>query len=127
VDEQMEELKNTESKQPGISFDFSNVRISIHRTTLRVIGFPEFYRFLLNLDKKMLAIQKCGIDDAGAHKLPRITKKDSCEVKSKDFVKLIYHTCGWDFYTTYRIAGIGYADEETVTFDLHDAMIINEK
>jgi hypothetical protein len=33
----MEELKNTESKQPGISFDFSNGRISIHRTTLRVM------------------------------------------------------------------------------------------
>ena len=56
-------------KQPGISFNLGSGRIALYRATLEIMGYPEFYRFLFNPEKKMLAIQRCGIDDPGAHKL----------------------------------------------------------
>ena len=75
-------------KQPGISFNLGSGRIALYRATLEIMGYPEFYRFLFNPGKKMLAIQRCGIDDPGAHKLPRIIKRETCDVSSKDLVRL---------------------------------------
>lgn len=73
-DENMSEEVNTlwDAKKPGISVNLDTGRIAIHRTTLEIMGYPEYYRFLLNLGKKQLAIQSCGIDDDGAHRLPEI-------------------------------------------------------
>lgn len=48
-------------KNLGISANLDTGRIAIHRTTLEIMGYPEYYRFLLNLRKRQLAIQSCGI------------------------------------------------------------------
>ena len=63
-------------KQPGISFNLGSGRIALYRATLEIMGYPEFYRFLFNPGKKTLTIQRCDIDDPGAHKLPRIIKRE---------------------------------------------------
>lgn len=70
----MSEEVNTlwDAKKPGISVNLDTGRIAIHRTTLEIMRYPEYYRFLLNLRKKQFAIQSCGIDDDGAHRLPEI-------------------------------------------------------
>ena len=53
-DENMSEEVNTlwDAKKPGISVNLDTGRIAIHRTTLEIMGYPEYYRFLLNLRKK---------------------------------------------------------------------------
>ncbi len=114
-------------KQPGISFNLGSGRIALYRATLEIMGYPEFYRFLFNPEKKMLAIQRCGIDDPGAHKLPRIIKRETCDVSSKDLVRLLYRSCRWDPDMTYRIPGVGYPGSFAVSFDLNEAYEINEK
>ena len=50
----MSEEVNTlwDAKKPGISVNLDTGRIAIHRTTLEIMGYPEYYRFLLNLRKK---------------------------------------------------------------------------
>ena len=105
-------------KQPGISFNLGSGRIALYRATLEI---------MFNPGKKMLAIQRCGIDDPGAHKLPRIIKRETCDVSSKDLVRLLYRSCRWDPDMTYRIPGVGYPGSFAVTFDLHKAFEINEK
>ena len=90
-DENMSEEVNTlwDAKKPGISVNLDTGRIAIHRTTLEIMGYPEYYRFLLNLRKKQLAIQSCGIDDDGAHRLPEIKDRETCDVNSKDLIRLL--------------------------------------
>ena len=103
-------------KQPGISFNLGSGRIALYRATLEIMGYPEFYRFLFNPEKKMLAIQRCGI-----------IKRETCDVSSKDLVRLLYRSCRWDPDMTYRIPGVGYPGSFAVSFDLNEAYEINEK
>lgn len=113
-------------KKPGISVNLATGRIAIHRTTLEVMGYPEFYRFLFNSAHKQLAIQSCGIDDAGAHRLPEIKDRETCDVNSKDLVRLLYRSGSWKRKMSYRIQGIGYPQQKTVKFDLDNAFELNE-
>ena len=127
--DRMGDEKNTywDIKQPGISFNLGSGRIALYRATLEIMGYPEFYRFLFNPGKKTLTIQRCDIDDPGAHKLPRIIKRETCDVSSKDLVRLMYRSCRWNPDTTCRIPGVGYPGSFAVSFDLNEAYEINEK
>ena len=127
-DENMSEEVNTlwDAKKPGISVNLDTGRIAIHRTTLEIMGYPEYYRFLLNLRKKQLAIQSCGIDDDGAHRLPEIKDRETCDVNSKDLIRLLYRSCKWKYTMSYRIQGTGFPEQQTVNFNLDDALELNE-
>ena len=127
-DENMSEEVNTlwDAKKPGISVNLDTGRIAIHRTTLEIMGYPEYYRFLLNLGKKQLAIQSCGIDDDGAHRLPEIKDRETCDVNSKDLIRLLYRSCKWKNTMSYRIQGTGFPEQQTVNFNLDDALELNE-
>ena len=124
----MREEVNTlwDAKKPGISVNLDTGRIAIHRTTLEIMGYPEYYRFLLNLGKKQFAIQSCGIDDDGAHRLPEIKDRETCDVNSKDLIRLLYRSCKWKITMSYRIQGTGFPEQQTVNFDLDDALELNE-
>ena len=50
-------------KQPGISFNLTDGRITIFKSTLDIIGYPEYYRFLFSPEDRLFAVQKCGISD----------------------------------------------------------------
>ena len=87
---------------PGISFCLKSGRVTIFKTTLEVIGYPEFYRFLYNPDTKMMAIEPC------------------------DFVRMMYRENGWKKQISYRIAGTPHRQERAVEFDLRKALEIHE-
>ena len=127
-DENMSEEVNTlwDAKKPGISVNLDTGRIAIHRTTLEIMGYPEYYRFLLNLGKKQLAIQSCGIDDDRAHRLPEIKDRETCDGNSKDLIRLLYRSCKWKNTMSYRIQGTGFPEQQTVNFNLDDALELNE-
>ncbi len=114
------------TKQPGISFRLGAGKIAIHRSTLEIIGYPEYYRFLLNLEQNQLAIQTCGIDDSGAHRLPEIKDGETCEISSKDMVRLLYRSNQWSQHKSYHIQGVAYPQQQTVSFNLNDAQEIKE-
>jgi len=42
---------------------------------------PEYYRFLYNREAKQVAVQNCSAEDAGAHKTPKLTVSNNCEIK----------------------------------------------
>ncbi len=115
-----------DARKPGISVNLGSGRIAIHRTTLEIMGYPEYYRFLLNLGKRQLAVQGCGIDDAGAHRLPEIKERETCDVNSKELIRLLYRSCGWKNTMSYRIQGTGFLEQQTVNFNLDDALELNE-
>lgn len=111
---------------PGISFCLESGRVTIFKTTLAVMGFPEFYRFLYKPEKHHLAIEPCAMNDPGAYALVNVKKDETYDVSSKDFVRMMYHENGWDEKISYRIAGVAFPAEKAVEFDLNTALEIHE-
>lgn len=111
---------------PGISFSLKSGRITIFKTTLTVMGFPEFYRFLYNPDTHRLAIEPCEINDPGAYALVNVKKDETYDVNSMDFVRMMYRENEWDGHISYRIAGRAFPKARAVEFDLTTALEIYE-
>lgn len=110
---------------PGISFRYRYGRIIIHRSTFRELQNPDYFRFMLNPDKKILVIQRCEFDDPGYHRKPELKCNDHAfQMSSVDMVRMLYKVCHWDRDSTYRIWGSYLAKEDIVIFDLSKAEIV---
>lgn len=112
--------------QLGMTFNLMWGRIRIFRTTMEMLGNPEYYRFLFNAERKMVAIQSCKMDDAGSHLLPKLKDGESYKINSKDFVRLVFHSQHWNPHHSYRVVGSYYPDAGLVNFLLEDAICISE-
>lgn len=110
----------------GISFAASSGRITIFKTTLKALNYPPYFRFLLDTEHKQFGIECCGFASSGSHQLPEENAEEHCGIKSKDMVRFIYQTCGWDAKSTYRIKGIAVPDRRMIVFDLTAALRVVE-
>lgn len=110
----------------GISFMISAGRITIFKTTLAALGYPEYYRFMFNSSDLRFAIQACSIDDEGAKHMPGVGRSDHCSIKSMKLVRYIYRACGWNTRLSYRIEGVAVPEQRLVAFDLTSAFEIHE-
>ena len=99
-------------------------RVTIFKTTLAVMDYPEFYRFLYNPDTQSLAIEPCEMDAPGAYALVGVKKEETYDVSSIDFVRMMYRANRWNQEISYRVAGIAYPDLKTAVFALRDALEI---
>lgn len=75
--DRMGDEKNTywDIKQPGISFNLGQRPDCALQSHIGNHGVSRVLPFPFQSGKETLAIQRCGIDDPGAHKLPRIIKR----------------------------------------------------
>ena len=112
-------------KQPGISFCLAEGRITIFKSTLDVLGYPEYYRFLFSPEDRLFAVQKCTMSDPGANRLGKLNQ-DHYNVKTIDLVRFVYSSCRWNEQITYRVAGVGFPMDGAVQFDLAAAYEIHE-
>lgn len=85
-----------------------------------------YYLFLYNPTKQMFAIQACGMDAEGANRVPKKNQDDRYEIKSKNLVRLLYQSCGWDRTRSYRLPGVEYPQQRLVNYDLCRAIPIFE-
>ena len=122
----MEGFATWDNKTPGISLCMRFGRITIFRTTLAALGYPEYYRFLFNPENRKLAIQICGMLDDGAYRLPEIKEDETCDIKCKDLVRFVFLTCEWNRNLTYRIPGKHIPGKRLVDFNLADAIELNQ-
>ena len=111
---------------PGISFCLKSGRVTIFKTSLNVMGFPEFYRFLYNQAARKLAIEPCKMGDPGAYALVNVKPDETYDVNSMDFVRMMYEENRWKSSLSYRIAGVAFPEEKAVEFDLTKALEIHE-
>ena len=121
----MEEYVSWDLKQPGISFCLGEGRITLFKSTLDILGYPEHYRFLFSPEDKLFAVQKCGMSDPGSNRLGEL-KQDHYSVKTMDLVRFVYQSCGWQEKITYRVAGVAFPEDQAVQFDLAAAYEIHE-
>ena len=110
--------KTWQQNMLGITFRYADGRITVFRSALESIGRPEFYHFLYNPTKQMFAIQACGMDAEGANRVPKKNQDDRYEIKSKNLVRLLYQSCGWDRTRSYRLPGVEYPQQRLVNYDL---------
>ena len=110
-----------------ISFSSKNRRVLIHKSTLRALGMPQFIRFLLNRNKKCVAVQVCEAMDRDCFKVPDLKPEDVYEISSINFVKMVYTLGSWNINSSYRVSGISYPEKRLVEFDLTEAETITEE
>ena len=120
----MDEYIAWDYSSPGISFNVVSGRITIFKQTLVAMGYPEYFRFLFDPEEQFFGIEPCGIDDHGTNRLPEEMPREHYDLKSKDLVRFVYRSCGWQKKLTYRIAGT--VDGKLVYFDLRTAYEIHE-
>ena len=58
------------------------------------------------------------MDAEGANRVPKKNQDDRYEIKSKNFVRLLYQSCGWDRTRSYRLPGVEYPQQRLVNYDL---------
>ena len=107
----------------GLTFNVEDGRITIFRSTLEALGWPTHYRFLYNREAKQVAVQNCTAEDAGAHKTPKLTVSNSCEIKCVALVRMIYRDMRWNRNNTYRLEG-KHPRQQLVSFDLGTPFLV---
>lgn len=108
----------------GLTFNVEDERITIFRSTLEALGWPTHYRFLYNREAKQVAVQNCTAEDVGAHKTPKLTVSNSCEIKCVALVRMIYRDMRWNRNNTYRLEGKSIPRQQLVSFDLGTPFLV---
>lgn len=105
-----------DANPPAITFRMKAGRITIFRSILSAIGYPEFYRFLYNPERRQIAIEPCEMDAPGSY--AGVKKDDTYEISSIDLLRILYRDNGWKNELSYRVPGTAYPEERIVEFDL---------
>ena len=106
----------------GMSFCEEEGRITVFRKTLEALEWPAHYRFLYNRKMKQIAVQACGAEEAGAHRVGKLDESNSGEIKCMALVRMIYGDSGWDKKMSYRLLGRAFPQQRLVSFQITDAM-----
>lgn len=116
-------MKNNSLNTPMIVIDSKNSRIRIHRSTLHLLGDPEYIQLLVNPERLTLAIlpsQK--LKTANAIRWDKIAESKSCELYSKILVRQLGSICpDWKADGKYRLYGACVPDELLIQFDMSSA------
>ena len=121
---QKTEQKTEQQAGLGMSFCEEEGRITVFRKTLEALEWPSHYRFLYNRKMKQIAVQACGAEESGAHRVGKPDESNSGEIKCMALVRMIYGDSGWDKKMSYRLLGRAFPQQRLVSFKITDAMQI---
>lgn len=116
-------MKNDCPDAPIIVIDSKNNRIRIHRSTLHLLGNPEYIQLLVNPERHTLAIlpsqkQKT----ANAVRWDKIAESKSCELYSKILIRQLGSLCpDWKADGKYRLSGALVLAGKWIQFDMFSA------
>ena len=110
------------NKNTAISFNLKSGRITIFKTTLTALGYPEYYSFMFSPEDKTFGIEPCQMNDGGAHRYLQQKTGRQYSISVKALVRFVYETCGWSEGTSYRVPGL--SGDNAVYFDLKKAVEI---
>ena len=77
-----------------------------------------------NRKMKQIAVQACGAEESGAHRVGKPDESNSGEIKCMALVRMIYGDSGWDKKMSYRLIGRAFPRQRRVSFKITDAMQI---
>lgn len=89
-----------------------------------VVWKPEIAEEEHNRKMKQIAVQACGAEESGAHRVGKPDESNSGEIKCMALVRMIYGDSGWDKKMSYRLIGRAFPQQRLVSFKITDAMQI---
>ncbi len=122
-------MENNSLNMPMIVIDGKNGRIRIHRSTLHLLGDPEYIQLLVNPETLTLAILPSRkLKTANAIRWDRIAESKSCELYSKILISQLGNICPtWKTGGKYRLYGVCISEGQLVQFDMSCAEEIGRK
>lgn len=97
----------------------SNGRLRFNTACLKKFENVEYNRKM-----KQIAVQACGAEESGAHRVGKPDESNSGEIKCMALVRMIYGDSGWDKKMSYRLIGRAFPQQRLVSFKITDAMQI---
>lgn len=117
-------------QRPAISIDIENAVILIHKSSLRLIGEPEYIQVLVNPNEKTIAVCRSFEKDHLAHRVDfkSIVGKRSYKLYSRNLTDSL-HTIypNWNSGKTYRIYGNYIPALNVIKFCLKNSVAITER
>lgn len=90
----------------------------------RKMSCKPFATLVYNRKMKQIAVQACGAEESGAHRVGKPDESNSGEIKCMALVRMIYGDSGWDKKMSYRLIGRAFPQQRLVSFKITDAMQI---
>lgn len=116
-------MKNDFLNMPMIVIDSKNNRIRIHRSTLHLLGNPEYIQLMVNPERlSLIILPSKRLKTANAVRWDRIAKSKSCELYSKILVRQLRSICpNWKADGKYRLYGSCIRNGLLIQFDMSSA------
>lgn len=117
------------SLQPILSIDLKKNRIRIHKSTLHMLGDPEYIQLLVNPSARIIAVRRSIREDHLAHhiKPQQLFTKNSYELYSSDLIQTLHNVnCGWQNKKAYRIYGELNQKEGLAQFSMNNFVLMNK-
>ena len=113
--------------QPTISIDLVKPRIRIHKSTLQIMGNPEYIYLLINPTERLIALKVAARSDPRAHHLSwsALHHKASFEIYSVSLLETLISCSGWRRQNRYRICGQLISEHNIVQFRIDEAFEYN--
>lgn len=112
---------------PGISVDFRQNRVRVHKCTLHMLGDPEFVRLLVNPEERLIAIQITDSDDPSGHHVRNrtLSSKNCFEIHSMPLLENLQKCTSWDDNSTYSLIAHSCVDNSMMVFKIDEARKLN--
>ena len=112
---------------PGISVDFRQNRVRVHKCTLHMLGDPDYIRLLINPENRLIAIQITDGDDPCGHHVRHHTmaSKNCFEIHSLQLLENLHKCTAWDVDSTYSLVAHSCIDNSMMVFKIDEARKIN--
>jgi hypothetical protein len=113
-------------RQPAILIDLKKNRITITRSTLQMIGNPEYILLLVSPEERTLVVSHGDSSDKRAHRVPPLppdaVRKREFALHSKSLMQSILSISnGWQDSISYKIRGDLIRDENILRFPVMNA------
>lgn len=116
----MVNYESPEDFRAGISLSWNNMRVYVHKKTLKALGYPGYARFLFDVKNRKFCLQACSIGESGAFPLRVNSKSNSCEINSMPLILLVWQKCKLRPGDTYRYIGIAHKRYRLVEFNINE-------
>lgn len=82
------------------------------------------FTYIVDLANELVNKYDMYIAYAGAHKTPKLTVSNSCEIKCVALVRMIYRDMRWNRNNTYRLEGKSIPRQQLVSFNLDTPFLV---
>ena len=114
---------------PTITFDFKQYRIRIFKSTVSMLGNPDYIQLLVHPKSNLVALRVSSANERFALDIRRGPdyKKEEYSIHSKALLEELHYICPTlCLEQTYRVTGRYIPKENVVIFNLITAKIVEE-